>query len=50
MRFSVLLPVYAGDRPDFLRRAYDSVTVDQTLQPDEVVIVRDGPVGEPLSA
>ena len=50
MSFSVLLPVYAGDRPDFLRRAYDSVTTEQTLRPDEVVIVRDGPVGEALSA
>ncbi|WP_066465138.1 glycosyltransferase [Sanguibacter suarezii] len=50
MNFSVLLPVYAGDRPDFLRRAYDSVTTEQTLRPDEVVIVRDGPVGEALSA
>ena len=44
MSFSVLLPVYAGDRPDFLRRAFDSVTAEQTLRPDEVVIVRDGPV------
>ena len=48
MSFSVLLPVYAGDRPDFLRRAFDSVTTDQTLRPDEVVIVRDGPVDEAI--
>lgn len=47
--FSVLLPVYSGDRPEFLRRAYDSVTVEQTLPPTEVVIVRDGPVGEQMS-
>lgn len=46
--FSVLLPVYAGDRPEYLRRAYDSVTVEQTLRPAEVVIVRDGPVGEAM--
>ena len=44
MSFSVLLPVYAGDRPDFLRRAFDSVTIEQSLRPDEVVVVRDGPV------
>lgn len=48
MSFSVLLPVYAGDRPDFLRRAFDSVTVEQTLRPGEVVIVRDGPVDESI--
>lgn len=49
-RFSVLLPVYHRDSPDFLRRAFDSVTTGQTLPPDEVVIVRDGPVGPELAA
>ena len=48
--FSVLLPVYRGDRPEFLRRAFDSATVEQTRPPDEVVIVQDGPVGESMSA
>ena len=48
-RFSVLLPVYHRDSPDFLRRAFDSVTSEQTLPPDEVVIVRDGPVGPELA-
>lgn len=47
-QFSVLLPVYGGDRADFLRRAFDSVTRDQHLVPTEVVIVRDGPVGAEL--
>ena len=46
--FSVLLPVYRGDRADFLRRSLASVTVEQTLPPDEVVIVRDGPVPDEL--
>lgn len=44
-RFSVLLPVYAGDTASFFRRAIASVTADQTLRPDELVIVVDGPVG-----
>jgi glycosyltransferase involved in cell wall biosynthesis len=48
--FSVLLPVYAGDRPEFVRRAIRSVIDDQDRAPDEVVIVRDGPVPEPLAA
>jgi glycosyltransferase involved in cell wall biosynthesis len=47
--FTLLLPVYAGDRPDYLRRAYRSAVDDQTLQPDQVVIVRDGPVGDALA-
>lgn len=48
--FSVLLPVYAGDRADWLRRAYASITSEQDLPPDEVVLVRDGPVPEELEA
>ncbi len=46
--FSVLLPVYARDRPEFLTRAFASATVEQTLPPDEVVVVIDGPIGEQL--
>lgn len=47
-QFSVLLPVYRGDKASFVRRAVQSVTLEQTLRPDELVIVRDGPVGEDL--
>jgi glycosyltransferase involved in cell wall biosynthesis len=46
--FSVLLPVYSRDRPDFLTRAFVSATAEQTLPPDEVVVVVDGPVGSRL--
>jgi glycosyltransferase involved in cell wall biosynthesis len=48
--FSVLLPVYAGDNAPFLMRAFESITTLQTRPPDEVVIVRDGPVPPPLAA
>ncbi len=44
--FSVLLPVYIGDDPLHVARAVKSVTSDQALMPDELVIVRDGPVAE----
>jgi hypothetical protein len=47
--FSLLLPVYRGDRPEFLRRAFRSSVDDQTLRPDEVVVVRDGPVSADLA-
>lgn len=46
--FSVLLPVYAGDAPEHVRRAFESATREQTLPPAEVVLVRDGPVPDPL--
>jgi glycosyltransferase involved in cell wall biosynthesis len=47
--FSLLLSVYDGDRPDYLRRAFRSAVHEQTLQPGQVVIVRDGPVREELA-
>ncbi|SDS26715.1 Glycosyl transferase family 2 [Paraoerskovia marina] len=42
--FSVLLPVYDGDDAEFVERAFASVSVEQTLRPTEIVVVRDGPV------
>jgi hypothetical protein len=49
-QLSLLLPVWAGDRPDFLRDAFRSSVDEQTRQPDQVVIVRDGPVPPALEA
>lgn len=48
--FTVLLPVYRGDRADQVAAAYQSVTTAQSLPPDQVLIVRDGPVSEELDA
>jgi len=48
--FSLLLPVYAGDRADFVRLAFESSVQQQTLPPSEVVIVQDGPVPAALAA
>ncbi len=48
--FSLLLPVYAGDRAAFLRRAFASAVHEQTRRPDEVVLVRDGPVPPELAS
>ena len=47
--FSLLLSVYDGDRPDYIRRALRSAVDDQTVRPDQVVIVRDGPVRPELA-
>lgn len=48
--FSLLLPVYAGDDPAFLRLAFESSVGGQTLRPAEAVIVQDGPVPAALAA
>lgn len=47
--FSVLMLVYAGDRPDHFDAALRSVT-DQTLPPAEILLVVDGPVPEETDA
>lgn len=48
--FSVLLPVYAGDDAELFRRALESVSSAQTRPPQEVVIVRDGPVSAAIES
>jgi glycosyltransferase involved in cell wall biosynthesis len=47
--FSLLLSVWDGDRPDYLRQAFRSAVDDQTVRPGQVVIVRDGPVRTELA-
>ena len=47
-QFSVLLPIWAGDRPDFLAAAFVSTVDGQTRPPDQVVVVQDGPIGAQL--
>ena len=39
------MAVYKNDAPDYLRDALKSV-IDQTLKPNEIVIVGDGPISE----
>lgn len=47
--FSVLLPVYVGDQPEFFFRAISSATREQELRPRQLVVVCDGPVPEEIS-
>ncbi len=46
-KFSVLMSVYQKDRPEYFRDAMES-TLNQTVKPDEIVLVKDGPVGSEL--
>ncbi|WP_165157710.1 glycosyltransferase [Parabacteroides sp. ZJ-118] len=48
MYFSVVMSVYRNDKPEFVRRAVESVTTGQTRKPNEVVLVVDGLVPEAL--
>lgn len=47
--FSVCTSVYKNDKPEFVRVALDSMLVHQSVKPDEIVLVQDGPVPEDLS-
>lgn len=44
MEFTVLMSVYGKDSPKFFREALESVSIAQTVKPNQIVIVEDGPV------
>lgn len=46
-KYSVLMTVYTKDNPEYFSLALDSM-VNQTYQPDEIVLVKDGPVTDQL--
>ncbi|MFU8867004.1 glycosyltransferase [Natronococcus sp.] len=47
-KISVLISLYAGDQPEHVDTAFESIFW-QTRQPDEVVVVTDGPIGTTLT-
>lgn len=48
-KYSVLLSLYKKEHPEYFRLAMDSM-IQQTVQPDEIVLVEDGPLTEELYA
>lgn len=46
-KYSVLMSLYKKEKPEYLRLAIDSM-INQTIMPDEIVIVEDGPLTEDL--
>lgn len=50
MDISVLMSVYRSEKPAYLDRSLQSIWDDQTLKPEEIVLVQDGPVGADLAA
>lgn len=47
MGFSVLMSIYKKEKPNYFERAIGSV-LNQTMPPDEIVIIEDGPLTEKL--
>lgn len=48
MKFSVLMSVYDKENPAYLRQSIDSI-YNQTLLPDEVILIEDGPLTPELN-
>ena len=46
--FSIITSIYKNDKPEFVRVALDSMLINQTIKPTEIVLVRDGQVTEEL--
>lgn len=46
--FSVAISVYKNDNPEHFDRALESITDFQTIVPDEIVLVVDGPISDEL--
>lgn len=42
-KYSVLMSLYIKENPDYLQKAIDSM-LNQTVRPDEIIIVKDGPI------
>lgn len=48
-QFSIITSVYKNDKPEFVRVALDSMLINQSVKPSEIVLVQDGPVPDELS-
>lgn len=48
LKFSVAISVYKNDNSIFFERALKSITDDQTLKPNEIVLVVDGAVSQEI--
>lgn len=46
-KYSVLMAVYVKDKPEYFAVALDSM-INQTVPPDEIVVVKDGPITKGL--
>lgn len=48
-KFSVLMSLYIKEKPEYFRQCMNSI-LEQTILPDEIVIVKDGPLTDELEA
>ena len=49
MKFTVLMAVYIKENPSFFKKAIESIWENQSIKPNEVIIVEDGPLTKELN-
>lgn len=49
IQFSILLSLYHKEKAEYLEKCFESIWDYQTLKPNEIVLVLDGPIGEELT-
>ena len=49
INFSILLSLYHKEKVEYLEKCFESIWDQQTLKPNEIVLVLDGPIGEGLT-
>jgi glycosyltransferase involved in cell wall biosynthesis len=47
VKFSVLMSLYIKEKPEYFIQCMDSI-LNQTVKPNQIVIVKDGPLSEEL--
>ena len=50
MDFSVLMTTYNGETPENLDASLNSILIEQTVIPNQLVVVLDGPISDELKA
>lgn len=48
-RFSVCTSVYKNDNPAYVKVALDSMLVNKSVKPSEIVLTHDGPIPNEIS-
>ena len=48
INISVLVSVYKSEKATNLERALQSIYTDQTMKPEEIILIQDGPLGDEL--
>ena len=47
--YSVLMPIYINDKPEFFKQALLSI-LEQTIKSNDIIIIQDGPISDELHA